>query len=152
MERMIREVNDMFHFHDLKEYEEHPLPIHKICFIARSQKAVETVKKQLSYKYRFIIHELFSTQTINGEIIIKGIDKGKAIHKVVEYLGLSMQDTICFGDSMNDLEMVKTCEYSVVMNNGTDELKKYASSICESVDNDGVYHEMVRLGLCEELK
>ena len=103
----------------------------------------------LSKRYHFIVHELFSKETINGEIIIKGTNKGKAIQKVVEILGLSMEDTIGFGDSMNDFEMIQVCHYGVAMANGSEELKAYASTVCESVEDDGVYHELKRLVLCE---
>lgn len=147
MQRLINEQKENYNIHDFKDYEKNPIPIHKICFIAQSRDALQQVQNQLSYKYNFVIHDLFSINTINGEIIKKGINKGKAIQQVVEALGLSIEDTICFGDSMNDLEMIQACHHSVVMENGVAELKKYASSICESVQNDGVYYEMERLGL-----
>ena len=50
---------------------------------------------------------------------------------------------------MNDYEMIKVCQHAVVMENGVEELKQYASTICESVDEDGIYHELKRLKLCE---
>ena len=84
---------------------------------------------------------------VNGEIIIKGTNKGNAVQKVIEELNIPIEDTICFGDSMNDYEMVQVCHYSVVMGNGDSELKKYATTICESVEEDGVALELKRLGL-----
>ena len=50
---------------------------------------------------------------------------------------------------MNDYEMIKFCHHGVVMANGSQELKQYADSICESVDDDGIYHELKRLNLCK---
>lgn len=147
LERLIREQKDQFNVRDFKEYDENPVPIHKICFVSRNKEDVEAIRNKLSYKYNFVIHELFSDENINGEIIIKGTNKGKAVHKVVEALGMDIKDTICFGDSMNDIEMIKACHHSVVMENGSDELKQYATTVCESVQDDGVYHEMIRLGL-----
>lgn len=147
LDRLLNEQKEMFNLHDLKEYDENPIPIHKICFVSRNKDDVEAVKNKLSYKYNIVIHDLFSSQNINGEIIIKGTNKGNAVHKVVEALGMDMKDTICFGDSMNDLEMIQACHHSVVMENGSHELKQYASSVCESVQDDGIYHEFIRLGL-----
>lgn len=147
MQRMINEQKNKFNMHDPKEYDNHPIPIHKICFIAEDRESLERVRKQLSYKYNFIVHDLFSTDTINGEIIIKGTNKGNAVQKVIEVLNIPIENTICFGDSMNGYEMIQTCRYGVVMENGTEELKKYATSICESVLEDGVALEMKRLGL-----
>ena len=92
---------------------------------------------------------MFSQHSINGEIIKKGMDKGFAIKKIVETLHMKMEDTIAFGDSMNDYEMLQVCNYGVAMNNACQELKASADNICESVENDGVYYEMERLGLFE---
>ena len=79
----------------------------------------------------------------------KRMDKGLAIKKVVETLHMKMEDTIAFGDSMNDYEMLQVCNYGVAMKNACQELKASADNICESVENDGVYYEMERLGLFE---
>ena len=106
-------------------------------------------KKILLPNYNFIVHEMFSQHSINGEIIKKGMDKGLAIKKVVETLHMKMEDTIAFGDSMNDYEMLQVCNYGVAMKNACQELKASADNICESVENDGVYYEMERLGLFE---
>lgn len=152
MQRLMNEQKEYFNIHDFKEYDEHPIPIHKICYIAQSREDLINVQKKLSYKYNFIIHELLTAHNINGEIIIKGTNKGNAVKQVVDALGLSIEDTICFGDSMNDLEMIQACQYSVVMGNGSSELKQYANAICESVQEDGVYHEMKRLGLLDNKK
>ena len=105
--------------------------------------------KILLPNYHFIVHEMFSQHSINGEIIKKGMDKGLAIKKVVETLHMKMEDTIAFGDSMNDYEMLQVCNYGVAMKNACQELKASADNICESVENDGVYYEMERLGLFE---
>ena len=62
---------------------------------------------------------------------------------------MKMADTIAFGDSMNDYEMLQVCNHSVAMENACQELKESADCVCESVENDGVYYEMERLGLFE---
>ena len=77
----------------------------------------------------------------------KGVNKGTGIIKVLEKLNISVDDSIGFGDSMIDLEMIETCGYSVVMDNGDEKLKRIADYVCESVENDGVYHELKRLEL-----
>lgn len=149
MQRLMQQQKENFNILPLAEFDKNPVEIHKICFIALNEKDLEEPIRLLSDKFIFIVHELFSKDTINGEIIIKGTNKGNAVRFIVDYLGLSLDDTIGFGDSMNDFEMIKTCYYGVVMENGSEELKKYASTICESVDDDGVYHEFKRLHLCK---
>ncbi|MEG0592135.1 MAG: HAD family hydrolase [Coprobacillus sp.] len=149
MQRLMQQQKEKFNILPLDEFDKNPVEIHKICFIALNEKDLEEPIRLLSDKFIFIVHELFSKDTINGEIIIKGTNKGNAVRFIIDYLELSLDDTIGFGDSMNDLEMIKTCYYGVVMGNGSEELKKYASTICESVDDDGVYHEFKRLQLCK---
>ena len=146
--RLLNEQKDRFNIHSIEEYEAHPLPVQKLCFMTYSEESLKEPRTILSKKYNFIVHEFLSTHIINGEIIIKGTNKGNAVRFVVEHLGLSMKNTICFGDSMNDLEMIEVCEHSVVLGNGSEVLKSFATTVCESVHDDGVYHEMKRLGLC----
>ena len=50
--------------------------------------------------------------------------KGKAINILLKYLNINKDQTICFGDQMNDYPMFESCKYSVAMINGNEELKK----------------------------
>ena len=108
---------------------------------------VKKPKEILSEKFNFIIHEIFSQDVINGEIIIKGTNKGNAVQFVTKKLGLSLEDTIGFGDSMNDYEMINFVECGIAMGNACKELKEVASRVCRSVDEDGIYYEFIELGL-----
>lgn len=145
--RLLNEQKDTYNIHPLSEYDAQPQPIHKICFIAKNADDLKEPQRLLADRYHFIIHEMFSQVTINGEIIPKKMDKGKAVEIIAKMLQIPLSDTIGFGDSMNDYQMIHTCGTGVVMANGSDELKQYATHICESVSDDGVYHEFQRLGL-----
>ena len=147
LQRLLNKQKEHFNIHPLKEYDENPIPIQKLCFMCEKEEDLEEPKRVLSDKFHFVIHEIFSQDVINGEIIMKGTDKGTAVEKVCEYLNVPIQNTIAFGDSMNDYAMIQTCEYGVVMANGSKELKQYGNAICESVQDDGIYHELHRLGL-----
>jgi hypothetical protein len=50
-----------------------------------------------------------------------------------------VEDTVGFGDSMNDLEMMETVGLSICMENGADALKKIADAVCPAVTEDGIY-------------
>ena len=143
-ERLKEQQKNEYHMVDISEYQNQG--IHKLCFIAFDKEDIQKAQTLLP-NYHFIVHELFSEHSINGEIIKKGIDKGQAIEKVVKFLNMKMGDTIAFGDSMNDYEMLQVCHQGVAMENACQELKEKANIICESVENDGVYYEMERLGL-----
>ena len=74
-----------------------------------------------------------------GDVSIKDIDKGKSIDFVLNYLNISKEDSIAFGDATVDLSMFEKCKVSVAMGNGSNDIKRYASYITDDVDNDGLY-------------
>ncbi len=150
MERLREQQRKMFALKSLDEYDQNPVHVHKMSFVAENEDALNKVREVLKDDVIFVVHELFSKTTINGEIIMKGMDKGEAVKWVVSHLGLSMDDTICFGDSMNDYQMFEVCHTKVAMENASPALKDIATTVCESVENDGIYHEFKRLGLIEK--
>lgn len=49
--------------------------------------------------------------------------KGQAVKFLQEKHHISKEETMCFGDSLNDLSMMKVARYSMAMENADDELK-----------------------------
>ena len=145
LEKMMKEEFKKFSIQDLSLYNNQD--IHKICFIATDQNDVERAKKQLGDDVNMVIHDIFDATTINGELISKVDNKATAIKQVIDYLGINKKDTIAFGDSMNDYEMINFVECGIAMGNACKELKEVASRVCRSVDEDGIYYEFIELGL-----
>lgn len=58
------------------------------------------------------------------EIMGKGISKGKAISEILEKEGIKLQETIAFGDGLNDKEMLEIVGKGIVMGNASEKLKK----------------------------
>ena len=48
---------------------------------------------------------------------------------------------------MNDSEMIQCAGIGIAMENACEELKTIADTICESVQNDGIFHELKRMEL-----
>ena len=84
---------------------------------------------------------------LNGELINRKYDKGRGILRICDALGMSVEDTIGFGDSMNDLEMIQTVGTSVCMDNGAEALKKISDIVCPAVEEDGMAKAFEQLGL-----
>ncbi|MBR0508067.1 MAG: HAD hydrolase family protein, partial [Clostridia bacterium] len=84
---------------------------------------------------------------LNGELINRNFDKGKGVRIVADAYGIAIGDTIGFGDSMNDLEMIETVGTSVCMDNGSPKLKEVSDLVCPAVDADGLAIAFERLGL-----
>ena len=74
----------------------------------------------------------------SGEIVLKGVNKGTGVKEAVKYVGGSMEDTYAFGDSMNDLDMIKAVHTGIVMGNGQDELKKIGQYVTDTPEDDGI--------------
>ena len=59
--------------------------------------------------------------------------------ELIKYLGISKDNTMCFGDSLNDLSMFKVCNYRVAMKNASLDIKKVANYVTDEDNNhDGV--------------
>ena len=67
-----------------------------------------------------------------------GTSKGVAIKHIASLYGIDTSECVCFGDSPNDISMLKVAGVGVAVDNATDEVKKVADYITDSCDNDGV--------------
>ena len=80
--------------------------------------------------------------TVSGEIWLditkKGANKGIALDKIKSDLGIAYEETMVFGDYLNDLEMMNEGYYSYAMENAHDDLKKASRFIAKSNDENGV--------------
>lgn len=80
--------------------------------------------------------------TVSGEIWLditaKGVNKGCTIKKIQDMLNIKHEETMVFGDYLNDLEMMGSGYYSYAMENAHDDLKKVSRFMAHSNDNNGV--------------
>ena len=133
----------------IQTYDQYPHNgAYKICFTSRDLASVEKTKKYLGDRFVYAVHAYADSSTcFNGEIIPKGIDKGRGIRMICDYFHASLEDTIAFGDSMNEYEMMQTEGIGVSMGNACEELKKTADTICGNVWEDGIYYEFRKMKL-----
>ncbi len=72
------------------------------------------------------------------DIMVKGVNKGEAVKKLQNLLGVSKAETMIFGDFLNDYEMMQECEYSYAMANAHPKLKAVCNYECPSNNDNGV--------------
>ena len=120
--------------------------IQTVYFFGKEE-GLKEPQERLKDLFAFHIYSQLDNGYYECELMNKDVDKGKAILKVIEYHHLKIEDSLGFGDSMNDYSMITTVNHGIVMANGNHQLKEYASSICESVEEDGIYFELERRGL-----
>ena len=134
----------------MREYDGRP--IYKIVFMCATADQLAPAVKELEEAFYFLVQDLAGANCLNGELINRKFDKGTGILRVCEALGYAPEDTVGFGDSMNDLEMIRTVGFSVCMENGSPNLKQQSDLVCPAVEDDGLAWAFRKLGLVESNK
>ena len=70
------------------------------------------------------------------DIMSSKANKGVAIKYIQDKFNINYDETMVFGDYLNDLEMMKTAYYSCAMKNAHCDLKKEANFITEYTNNE----------------
>jgi Cof subfamily protein (haloacid dehalogenase superfamily) len=82
---------------------------------------------------------LFTSKPYFVEVLPPGANKGSSLAWVAGKLGIKQEETLAFGDSMNDEAMIRWAGTGVCMRNGDERVKAIADAITDrSNDNDGV--------------
>ncbi|WP_182425758.1 Cof-type HAD-IIB family hydrolase [Dielma fastidiosa] len=72
------------------------------------------------------------------EVTAKGVNKGRALSSLCLQLGIDLKDTAAFGDSANDIPMLKEAGFGVAMGNANEEVKQSSKFITSSNDESGI--------------
>lgn len=82
--------------------------------------------------------EITGALKMNIEVNAAGVNKGKALVRLGETLGIRREEIMAFGDGSNDLQMMREVGIGVAMANAKEEIKEAADYIAASNDEDGV--------------
>lgn len=121
--------------------------IHKICIIG-GQDAVDGAEEEMKEEAEIVQKRTWNEQWYL-ELLPKGCHKGTAMKWLNQKLGIPKRKTMCFGDSENDIAMMKASGIAVAVGNSSPAVVQYASSVCEAVMEDGIYKELVRRNIIE---
>lgn len=72
------------------------------------------------------------------DILIKGNSKYDSILKISKIENIQNDNIICFGDGLNDIDMLKKTGVGVAMSNALEEVKNASNFVTLSNDEDGV--------------
>lgn len=82
---------------------------------------------------------IFTSKPFFLEVLPPDCGKGIAVLWLAKHLGIPEEQTMAFGDAMNDENMIRLCGFGVAMKNGNEELKAMADFITyKTNDEDGV--------------
>ena len=109
--------------------------IHKFVLFDEDTERLNEISKVLSSKTQCA---LSSSHYDNLEVMLPGAGKGRAIECLMKHYGIERDQIMAFGDHTNDLTMLQTAGYPVIMDNGLEEMKKMAWKIAPGNDEAGV--------------
>ena len=113
-------------------------PVYKNLIIYREPKQLLPARRAVEETFNFCLDDTVTGNWLVGELINREFSKGTAIHKLCAYYGIPVEDSIAFGDGMNDLEMMEMAGISVCMENGSEYLKSRSTYVCPDVLDDGL--------------
>lgn len=122
-------------------------PIPKVTFMVWGSEKKEMIRKELEKDFYVALYPQKVSNFANGELISRTANKGTAVRLTAALLKQPYRNTVAFGDSMNDYQMIEQAACGVVMGNGDEKLKAIATRVCESVEEDGVIRELERMGV-----
>lgn len=123
------------------------MPVTKVCFIGEDKLAFYDCVKYLSEFFNVVIFSNPEDDYINGEIILKDCTKGDGIKRIIEHVGGNMEDTIAYGDSMNDYQMIETANYGIVSKIAPEKLLVISDDTFDDPDQDAIYHSLKKLNI-----
>lgn len=140
-EQLEKELN----IRPMAEYKDQP--VYKVIIMGTDSRKIAEARKLLDDEFEFCFQDFDRFGIMNGELINRKFNKGEAVKRVCGYLNIPIEDTVAFGDSMNDRQMIEAAGLGICMENGSPELRKMADDICPSVLHDGLYKAFVKHGL-----
>lgn len=81
------------------------------------------------------------------DVIPRGGGKETGLRAVIDHYGFKQEETIAFGDGMNDLRMIEWAGTGVAMGNAEPEVKAAADYVTTPVWDGGIKNALLRLGI-----
>ena len=126
-----------------KDYEE----VYKFAFYTRDPHICDAFLETLpSYCDGFYSYDE-EKHIAEGEAGNRAASKAYGMDRILDYFQVSKEQSMAFGDSLNDREMLQHAAISVAMGNAHPDLKAMADFVTDNVQNDGLYKAFMTLGL-----
>jgi HAD superfamily hydrolase (TIGR01484 family) len=117
----------------------HPTPTDtdwlKFGFQSEDLDALARIRKQAD---KLGIFEITNSDTDNLEMNPLGIHKAAGLEQACQLLGLTLDQVVAFGDSLNDLKMIQQAGIGVAMGNAQDTVKQAADYVTASNNQHGI--------------
>ena len=124
---------------ETQDRHERSLPYEAVSVIAKER--LEAYKK----KYADFVFVEFMED--HYDFFFKHCNKATGVQALCEKLHIPMEEVICFGDALNDIEMLEQCGCGVAMGDAHEQAKNVADYITSSSEEDGIYRACIHFHL-----
>jgi len=131
-----------------RSLEELPLDSFQKVFIMADDEVTNEIYSELKELNNENLYTIMTTPGIHSkydnklirciEIMHKSVNKGRTLKQLLDSKGISLEETVAFGDDTNDIEMISMVGWGVAMENAIPDLKKVARFETLSNQEDGV--------------
>lgn len=111
------------------------------CMCVDKEEIIDNLISDMKAKYKEVCSVVRSAPWFL-EFLNPASQKGEALKFLAKYLNIDIQDTIAFGDSDNDLSMIKEAGIGVAMENAKDDIKSHADFVTKSNNDDGIAYAL----------
>lgn len=125
------------------EWECKDILANKMVLILNTEAQKERSMELLKDRFNFMKHPGENSY----DVYFKDCTKADGIKKLVQHLGINIEDTFAFGDGINDIEMFQTVSCGIAMGNAHEKLKKVARFVTDDVFSHGIYNALINLQL-----
>lgn len=107
----------------------------------------EDIKKKVLKNLSDEVNEIKITSSgkDNLEINISSANKGNGLEKLVNILGIRLEEVAAIGDNNNDIEMIEKSGFGIAMGNAIDEMKNKAGYVTVDNDKDGAAEAIIKI-------
>ena len=91
---------------------------------------------------------MFAGKT-GADVVEKEASKANGLLRICEYFQIPVSETVAFGDSMNDYEILTQAGIGIAMGNALEELKAAADYVTTDIRDNGVWNACEKLKLFE---
>ncbi len=118
--------------------------VHQMIVLApvEEEEALQTILADHGGRYRSVRSHASAVDLLHAEG-----SKARGIADACAALGFAPQETMAFGDGLNDVEMFAAVGCAVAMGDACDALKAVASHITGTLEEDGIARALLDLGV-----
>lgn len=147
--KTFKEEQQEYTYRPIEAFDDTVTGVPKLTFVAENRAAFEELRSMLEENF-YIVTFSEDPQSIDGEIIPRTCTKADGIRKILDYFHGNWEDTIAFGDSMNDYQMIRAVHTGVAYEHGPEELKRQAKFLFKDPDEAGICLALEEMGLYAE--